>query len=248
MTMTSHHQHCRIISIVTILALQWTGNKAFPARDVPFDATQPDGSVVQVVPNGDSKDHYLTDRLGYGIEPDDTGYYVYVEESNTGTIIYSDERIGKDGPKDKEKKKRMHKKSTDCNKKRCGGTPGDPIKTAKKSQTLRGARRSLKKADDEPDLMEEREIQTSGVLKNLVVLLHFKDHAEHDERKENIPTRDEIDILMNSEEAHPEIAPTGSLKSIYKEISYGKLTIESTVTEWFVTKETEKWYADGDSG
>jgi hypothetical protein len=44
------------------------------------------------------------------------------------------------------------------------------------------------------------------------------------------------------------LCPVGSLKSIYKEVSYGELVIESTVTEWFVTEQTEAWYADGDSG
>lgn len=243
--MITCHLHCHLLSIATILTLQWTGNHAFPARDVPFDVTQPDGSVVQVVPNGNSLDNYLTDTYGYGVEQDDTGYYVYVDESETGEVVLSTEKVGKDGPKEKKKNKRIHKKKTDCKRKICGGTPEDPKKAGKKSRTLRGTRRAL---EDFVPLEEEQTIQTSGVIKNLVVLLHFKDHAEHKQRKDDIPTREDIDILMNSEEPHPQFAPTGSLKSIYKEVSYGKLTIESTVTEWFVTEQTEAWYADGDSG
>ncbi|CAJ1951220.1 unnamed protein product [Cylindrotheca closterium] len=250
MMMISRHRHCRLLSIATILALQWTGNYASQqAPDVPFEVIQPDGSLIQVVPNGNAQDNYLTDTLGYGIEQDESGYYVYVGESETGEVVYSKETVGKDGPKDKKKKKKMHKKKTDCNKKMCGGTPEDPRKASKRSRTLRGSSATHHgRALEEPDQMAEREIQTTGVLKNLVVLLHFKDHAEHKDRKDDIPTREAIDFLMNSDESHPEVAPIGSLKSIYKEVSYGKLTIESTVTEWFVTKETESWYADGDSG
>eukprot|EP00980_Cylindrotheca_fusiformis_P031778 scaffold26944_cov127-Cylindrotheca_fusiformis.AAC.3 len=95
---------------------------------------------------------------------------------------------------------------------------------------------------------DEITMKTTGVLKNLVILLRFKDHAKNKKRVEKTPTREDIDVLMNSEEPDRDLCPAGSLKSIYKELSYGKLVIESTITEWFVTDETEAWYADGASG
>jgi M6 family metalloprotease-like protein len=53
---------------------------------------------------------------------------------------------------------------------------------------------------------------------------------------------------MNSEEAHPTLAPTGSLKMVYWENSYGQLTIESTVTDWVQVRNHESYYAAGTSG
>ena len=91
-----------------------------------------------------------------------------------------------------------------------------------------------------------RHLSTSksfGTLKNLVILLQFKDH-----KKRKLPSREDIDILMNSEEIDEKLAPTGSLKMLYRQNSYGLLTIESVVTNWIVLDEKEEYYANGQSG
>jgi hypothetical protein len=88
----------------------------------------------------------------------------------------------------------------------------------------------------------------TGLLKNLVILLQFKDHSETKQRSEQIPTEEDVGVLMNGDVPDPTLNPVGSLKTIYQELSFGELTIESTVTEWFVTAESEAWYADGSSG
>jgi hypothetical protein len=99
--------------------------------------------------------------------------------------------------------------------------------------------------DPGPDVHGRRTVATTGTLKNLVVLLYFNDHHEV---KRNVPSVEDIKVLMNSDEPDDDLCPTGSLKGVYRENSYGQLTIESTVTEWFVTEKSEKWYADGVSG
>ena len=53
---------------------------------------------------------------------------------------------------------------------------------------------------------------------------------------------------MNSETIDEELAPTGSLKMLYRDHSYGKLTIESEVTDWILLDETEDYYANGQAG
>ena len=82
----------------------------------------------------------------------------------------------------------------------------------------------------------------NATLHNLVVLLMFDDHQNRE-----VPSKEDIAILMNSEVVDKNIAPTGSLKMIYWENSYGKLTIESEVTDWIVLNNTERYYADGQS-
>lgn len=82
-----------------------------------------------------------------------------------------------------------------------------------------------------------------GTLKNLVILLQFKDH-----KKRKLPSRQDIDVLMNSEEIDEKLAPTGSLKMLYRQHSQGLLTIESEVTDWILLDNTEAYYANGRSG
>jgi len=82
-----------------------------------------------------------------------------------------------------------------------------------------------------------------GTLKNLVVLIRFQDHEDRE-----LPSREDVAVLMNSDTANEELAPTGSLKMLYRESSHGQLTIESEITEWILLDNTEAYYADGQSG
>jgi len=87
--------------------------------------------------------------------------------------------------------------------------------------------------------------RTVGTLKNLVVLMKFKDHQE---QKRTVPSKEDVAVLMNSEVSDPVLAPTGSLKMIYWENSYGQLTIDSEVTDWINVSRDESYYANGYSG
>lgn len=82
-----------------------------------------------------------------------------------------------------------------------------------------------------------------GTLKNLVILLQFRDHE-----KRKLPSRKDIDVLMNSEEIDEKLAPTGSLKMLYQQNSHGLLTIESDITDWILLPGTEAYYANRQSG
>ena len=103
--------------------------------------------------------------------------------------------------------------------------------------------------DSSPTLPEEhhrRVAATSksiGTLKNLVILMQFEDHQNR-----ILPSKEDIMVLMNSDVEDEEFAPTGSLKMLYRDQSYGKLTIESEVTDWILLNNTEKYYADGQTG
>lgn len=219
------------LGLVVACLWQWTpSSHGFPARDELFPVEQPDGSVIYLMGNGDEKDSYYTDENGYGVWQNDSGEYVYLD-SLDGEIFATTELVGNHGPQSEfiPKGLGLHEKK-DCTKKQlCGEKDLVGLVHKDRKANLSGRRRTT---------------QTTGKLKNLVILLHFKDHAENKNRKKDLPTKDDIDKLMNSDSPDP----TGSLKSIYQELSFGKLTIESTITEWFVTSESEAWYADGDSG
>ena len=46
----------------------------------------------------------------------------------------------------------------------------------------------------------------------------------------------------------PVLAPTGSVKDLFRENSYGALNLESTVVGWVDLPNTESFYAAGQSG
>jgi hypothetical protein len=52
---------------------------------------------------------------------------------------------------------------------------------------------------------------------------------------------------MNSDGPHS-LCPTGSVRDIFLEKSYGALTLDSVVTPWVSMDESERYYANGDRG
>lgn len=176
---------------------------------------------------------------GYGVERNEVGEYVYVDESEDGQPFITNELVGKINPISKGMKKGA-RPMNDCSKKICGGTPSDEMDGASSSPKGTSKRRLQ---DDE--IMTSRVGKATGTLKNLVVLVAFSDHVK---QQRKVPSQADIDVLMNAEEPDPNLCPTGSLKGVYREISYGQLSIESTVTPWIQLSKSEAWYADGRSG
>lgn len=194
--------------------------------------------------------HFLLD---FPVLELDDGSYVYADLSN-GNLSPTEDKVGKVDPKAKGKTKVAHhniKPAEDCFKRICGRVPEASTGSRDKEANCHGKKcdhqrnRHLLENDPGPDVHGRRTVATTGTLKNLVVLLYFNDHHEANRK---VPSVDDINVLMNSDEPDNNLAPTGSLKGVYRENSYGQLTIESTVTEWFVTEKSEKWYADGVSG
>ena len=55
-----------------------------------------------------------------------------------------------------------------------------------------------------------------------------------------------MDDLFNGN--YPTAAPTGSVRDVYTENSYGQMTLQSTVADWVDVPNTEQYYANGQSG
>jgi hypothetical protein len=87
-----------------------------------------------------------------------------------------------------------------------------------------------------------RTATTTGTLKNLVVLMKWSDHEDR-----TLPTMGDIDTLMNNDGPHS-LCPTGSLRDLFLENSYGALTLDSVVTPWVPMDQSESYYANGDRG
>jgi len=95
-----------------------------------------------------------------------------------------------------------------------------------------------------PDSTEvSLDVAPMGSVKNLVVLVRFSNHTGRVQ-----PSEADIDILMNAPGGDPSLAPTGSLRDVYLENSYGQMSLESTIANWTTVSNTEQYYANGNSG
>jgi hypothetical protein len=113
-------------------------------------------------------------------------------------------------------------------------------KGSKGPKGSRGRNQMRKLRGTEIDL---RPLPKVGILKNLVIPIRFADHTTRP-----LPSRGDIDILMNSKTPHATLAKTGSVWSVFNENSYGKLDLQSTVVDWVDTKFNETQIGNGTSG
>mmetsp|Transcript_19681 Transcript_19681/g.41280 ORF Transcript_19681/g.41280 Transcript_19681/m.41280 type:complete len:1475 (-) Transcript_19681:335-4759(-) len=137
--------------------------------------------------------------------------------------------------------------------------------------TTREAHSRASNITHHPHALPQRHLYhaTTGTFKNLVLLLRFSDHANR-----VLPTQSDISRLYNSEDHFiptnkylaeassgkdggrgkgedddiDDIVPSGSVRQVYLQNSYGTFTIETTVIDWITLKHTESYYASGNHG
>jgi M6 family metalloprotease-like protein len=88
---------------------------------------------------------------------------------------------------------------------------------------------------------------TTGTVNNLVILMRFSDHGPAGQNR-TLPSGPDVDTIMNTVGGDPVLAPTGSVRDLYLENSYGLLTLDSTVVGWIDVPNTEVYYANNNSG
>ena len=87
-------------------------------------------------------------------------------------------------------------------------------------------------------------IPASGTVKNLVVLCMFSDHTPGVHGRNQA----DYDVLFNAVGGDPTLAPTGSVKDVFTENSYGTMTLASTVVAWVTLPQNEAYYGNGQNG
>jgi M6 family metalloprotease-like protein len=197
--------------------------KATSAAPFGLEEEQPDGSKIHLHIEGDEFFHRLHDTNGYTVLQD-RGWFVFAEKGKNGKLVPTGLRVGQDDPA------------------RAGFSPNilpDPaIRNARRRQ-MAEIQLAGGAAGDAPTTATV----VAGNLKNLVVLLRFSDHATR-----AVPSVSDLDILMNAPGGDPVLAPTGSVRDIYLENSYGQLSLDSTVLYWVDLPNTEAYYANGNRG
>ncbi|MDH3589574.1 MAG: M6 family metalloprotease domain-containing protein [Gammaproteobacteria bacterium] len=103
-----------------------------------------------------------------------------------------------------------------------------------------------------PDILQQRAMRAPdaqravppfGNVKNMVIMIRFSNHVSRP-----VPSNSDIDVLFNAIGGDAQLAPTGSVRDVYLENSYGQMTLDSTVFGWVDVPNTESYYANGQSG
>ena len=86
-------------------------------------------------------------------------------------------------------------------------------------------------------------LKLNSTLNTLVIPMVFSNHVNRWK-----PTKESLSTLFNAVGGDTDIAPTGSLRDVFKMISHGKLDLTATVLDWVVLSKPESYYAAENRG
>ncbi len=191
---------------------------AFRAGAVPAcpdydDPKQPAGGRVRIFLKGDEFLHWHADAAGYTVLRDSAGRWVYAEKSAGGELAPSGALVGEADPQQRGIPKRLL-----------------PEREAARGDAMRRLRRQSLSGFKEAT----RQAPRQGQMKNLVLLVEFTD-LPHTYSKEK------VEALFNAA-GYVADGAAGSVSDYFREVSYGKLGVESVVTEWIALDHGYAYY------
>ena len=215
-----------ITALVVGVALCVVPKASFAINASPhaYEVKQPDGKRIKLKIKGNEYYNWEEDLNGYTVVKKN-GKFVYGKRNANGHVVPTNHEAGKANPQALGLSKHIVPTHEVLKKTRpdFSSAPGDGGTSSGPSSSP--------------------ESVVSGTMKNLVVLIRFADHTLR-----SLPLEGNIDVLFNSFGSNEYFAPTGSVRDVYLENSYGLLELNSTVYFWVTVSNTEEYYANGDSG
>jgi len=212
-------------ALFSILLLASSGIFAMPAAPFPYNETQPDGSEITLHSRGDEHYNWMEDANGYTVVKHN-GWFEYAVRGPSGRLIANGMIVGRDNP-------------------HAGGLQKHALPSA--AVRALSARKINGVKTSEGVSASPEGVAPSGTIKSLVVMIRFSDHVGR-----TLPSVADVDVLFNAVGGDPSLAPTGSVKDVYFENSYGQMTLDSYVNpgigDWITVSNTEAYYANGNSG
>ncbi len=193
--------------------------QAIEANPNPVIEMQPDGTIVELRVKGDEHHHWNEDKDGYTIMRHN-GWYKYAEKDTSA--------------KNKGRLKASNHIVGKANPKALGLQKR--LKPAAAVQAQSSKKMAVSSAI-------ERGVAPIGPVKNLVVMVRFANHTDR-----TLPSTSDVDVLFNKVGGDPVLAPTGSIRDVYLQNSYGQMELNSDVQAWVTVSNTEAYYANGASG
>jgi M6 family metalloprotease-like protein len=192
---------------------------AVNASPFAFEAAQPDGTPVWLHIRGDERFHWKADLDGFTVV-EDAGWFVYAERGQSGHLVPTDLAVGKADPW-------------------AAGLSTRILPTPAARAQLRA--NGLQGSASASDALQS--VAPLGAINNLVVMVQFSNHVTR-----TLPSSSDVDVLFNAVGGDAVLAPTGSVRDVYLENSYGQMELNSTATGWMTVSNTEQYYADGSYG
>ena len=205
-----------------------------PASPHPVEVQQPDGTVITLRPHGDEHANWFEDMNGYAVVRQGAEYR-YAALDAAGNLTPSQAVVGQVDPQALGLQQGLHPTNLPAHQ------VGLPVPEGMGPQGVDGVDGGSG-ASGSPE--GPSGVPASGTVKNLVVLCKFSDHTD------GVHTRiqADYDTLWNAVGGHVSLAPTGSVKDAFTEMSYGTMTLDSTVVAWVTLPQNEAYYANGSNG
>ncbi|MCX6234148.1 MAG: M6 family metalloprotease domain-containing protein [Bacteroidetes bacterium] len=203
-----------VLICFTLLPKHGDAVTANPAR---VEYTQPDGTSLILLLKGDECIHWATTLDGYTILSNKQGFYEYASPDSTGNLGFSGIQAHNDGQRSQSEQK-----------------------------FLRGIRKGLFFSETQVNEMKQWQVNknimspmapmvggfpTTGTRKLLQILANFSNTT-------TTYSQADFDSLMNQVNYNG----TGSFRDYYLEVSYGQLTVNTTVTIWVNLPQTHDYY------
>lgn len=205
---------CLVIGVL-FLTYPFQEASSIGAYPYPIEIVQPDGSSLTLRNRGDEWYNWTTTTDGYRVLKNSKGYYEYAAQLKSGELTTSGIRAS--NPDDRTEQEKDYLSET--------------------SKNLGISRE---------EMLEKREEKFPSDLKSSLMSTHFPSEGEANllvilaDFNDTQPTysTDEFDAFMNESGYEG----TGSFKDYYEEVSGGKLTVNSTVTQWVQVPDNHDYY------
>ncbi len=189
---------------------------AITAYPKPIVYSQPDGTKLTLTLRGDERIHWSETTDGYTILSNKDGAYVYAIKDKRGFLTFSD--IIAHNPGNKTSTETAFLQNIDKN-----------FKFSE--QQIKEMRQSVLPVNRNAKGTMMGGFPTTGTRKMLMILANFSNTTT------TIP-QSSFNNYMNQSNYNG----TGSFKDYYLEVSYGQLTVNSTVTIWVTLPNTHNYY------
>ncbi|KAG7347165.1 M6 family metalloprotease domain containing protein [Nitzschia inconspicua] len=216
-----------IIFIISFAFGFLKSTQAGPACPFPvqFEQDGTNSTNVKIFFHGSSPDQsFLSDSEGYTVIEDKVSeQFVYaIQNQTSGELVSSGIVVGNVDPA-------------------AAGIPKGLVPFKNQPKTRRQLFEEAAPVWESPP--RDRRLSLPSVMKNLVVLVRFSDHAGR-----RLPSQNDFNILFNRVDSNHALAPTGSVRDVFRFNSYGKFTLQSSIYGWINLPRTESYYANGVSG
>jgi M6 family metalloprotease-like protein len=259
--------HPRWFGSLKILALLftvglggWSSNSAWavPADPTPREMTQPDGTKIQVRLRGDEFFHWTETTNGYAVVKDTDQFWKYAQPATnqaefraikSAQVGASDPvRLGlrkHDLPDVKVLRKHVLERRKALN--------VEPTNQATAQTSAQAAVQTAVPAAGASSSTVHPNIAVSGTktIKNIVILACFSNHWDA-VNNTVLPAYGRVDTSeynnLYNQVGYNADGAVGSVRDFYTEVSYGKLTIDSTITIWVRLPRESSYYGQGTHG